>query len=370
MIKTFDYLKSLQAIEPEVLEAITRVLRSGRLILGPETEAFEPEFAAYVGAAHAVGVSSGTAAIHLALMAMEIGPGDEVITVSNTCAPTIAAIRLTGAHVVFVDVREDDLMMDVAQVESAITARTRCIVPVHLWGQAVDLDALLAVAKARGVPVVEDCAQAHGTTYRGRHVGTFGVMGCFSFYPTKNIGAYGDAGAVVTDDPAWAQRLRSIRMYGYDENACSVHEGNNARIAEIQAAVLRIKTRVFGDWLAQRRAVAAAYHESIDHPDVRLPQVANAVDPSYHQFVVRCRDRAGVMAALRAADVGFGVHYPVPVHLMPAYRFLGGESLDLPVTVAASSSILSLPIHEALTADEVQRVVTTLNAIESRTPHA
>jgi dTDP-4-amino-4,6-dideoxygalactose transaminase len=226
------------------------------------------------------------------------------------------------------------------------------------------MDALMELADSHFIPVVEDCAQAHGTTYRGRQVGTFGAMGCFSFYPTKNIGAYGDAGAVVTNQPRWAKRLRSIRMYGYDENACSQHEGVNARIAEIQAAILRIKLRVFPAWLQRRRAVADVYLRGIAHPGLRLPTTPTAVDPSYHQFVIRCQEREPVIAALRAEGIGFGIHYPLPVHLMPAYRFLGGESLDLPVTVDASHHILSLPIHEALTTAEAMAVVTTLNALD------
>lgn len=344
------------------MAAVSRVLHSGRLILGPETDAFEAEFAAYVGVRACVGVASGTTALHTALLALDIGPGDEVITVSNTCVPTIAAIRLTGARPVFVDVKTTDLLMDPARAAAAITPRTRCILPVHLWGQSADLDALEAVAEEAGVALVEDCAQAQGTHYRGKHVGTTGRMGCFSFYPTKNLGAFGDAGAVVTDDPALAERLRRLRVYGYDDSGIAQTEGLNARISEIQAAILRVKLRVLPDWLAKRRTIAHTYDTGIQHAGIRLPCPAPDTEAAYHQYVVQCADRAAVTAALTAADIGFGIHYPVPVHLMPAYAFLGGETLDLPVTTQAACEILSLPIHEGLTADETGTVVATLNA--------
>ena len=365
MIKPFDYLKSLPEIEADVMDAVARVLHSGRLILGPETTAFEEEFAAYVGARHCVAVTSGTAALHLALMALGIGPGDEVITVSNTCAPTVAGIRLAGATPVFVDVRDDDLMMDPDLLEAAITSRTRCILPVHLWGHSVQLDHILALAQRHGIEVIEDCAQAAGTTYRGRHVGVFGRLGCFSFYPTKNLGAYGDAGAVITEDADLAARLRRHRMYGYEGPRVSQIEGTNARIGEIQAAILRVKLRVFSRWLAQRRRIAAHYDAHIRHPDITLPPRQEAVEPSYHQYVIRCRDREAVMDALKAADIGFGIHYPTPVHLMPAYAFLGGEALDLPVTTRSCQDILSLPIHEALSETDALAVSGTLNHVRA-----
>lgn len=364
MIKTFDYLKLLPEIEEEVTAALERVLRSGRLILGPETAAFEEELADFVGARHCVAVTSGTAALHLSLMALGIGPGDEVVTVSNTCAPTVSAIRLTGATPVFVDVREQDLLLDTDQLAAKIGERTRAIVPVHLWGHSVRMERLLEIAERHGVPVVEDCAQATGTRYQARHVGTFGDFGCFSFYPTKNLGAYGDAGAIVTGDAELAARLKALRMYGYEGSATSNVEGTNARIAEFQAAILRVKLRVLPDWLGRRRRVAALYDEHVRHPAIALPPRGREGEtPSYHQYVIRCQDRAAVTAALDDAGVGWGIHYPLPVHLMPAYAFLGGESLELPVTVGASREILSLPIHEALAEDEVLEVAGVLNRV-------
>ena len=361
MIKTFDYLATLPEIEDEVMAALARVLRSGRLILGPETAAFEEEFAAFVGGGHCVAVTSGTAALHLALMALGVGAGDEVVTVANTCAPTVAAIRLTGATPAFVDVREADLMMDPEALEEKIHRRTRCILPVHLWGHSVRMEPVLEVARRHRLPVVEDCAQATGTRYRGRHVGLFGELGCFSFYPTKNLGAYGDAGAVVTADAGLAARLKALRMYGYDGSAVSRLEGTNARIAELQAAILRVKLRRLPRWLARRRRIAALYDRQLKNPAISPPPRDAEIEASYHQYVVRCRAREPVTEALAAAGIGFGIHYPVPVHRMPAYAFLGGGDLDLPVTERASREILSLPIHEALADDEVLAVARTLN---------
>lgn len=362
MIYPFDYRRRLPEIEDEVIDAVRRVLHSNRLILGPETERFESELAAFVGAAHAVGVSSGTSALQLVLMARGVGHGDEVITVSNTCTPTIAAIRGTGAVPVFVDVRESDLLIDPELIAPAITAKTRGIVPVHLWGGSADVDAIVDIAREHELFVVEDCAQAQGTEWNSRHVGTFGDAGCFSFYPTKNIGAFGDAGAIVTDDEELYLRLRRARIYGYDENAVSQEEGTNARINEIQAAILRVKLARYPRWLARRVEIASIYDEMISHPAVVKPAWADACTPSFHQYVIRCDQRDRLAQWLEEREVATAVHYPVPVHLMPAYRFLGGESLDLPVTVRQADRILSLPVHDALTNDEARRVVTAVNS--------
>lgn len=366
MIRTFDYLRTLPEVEAEVMGAVKRVLNSGRLILGPETEAFEREFAAFAGTKHCIGVSSGTEALHLALHALGIGPGDEVITVSNTCAPTVAAIRLTGATPVFVDVQESDLMMDADLLEGRITKQTKCILPVHLWGRASNLKSIDAIAQKDGLAVVEDCAQATGTTYFGKHVGTVGAFGCFSFYPTKNLGAYGDAGAIVTNDDALAEKARSARMYGYDSNAVSQIEGMNARISEIQAAILRIKLARFGDALKRRSEIAKAYFEGIASPGVSLPPTQEGVTPNYHQFVVRCADRSAVMDRLSAAEVGCAIHYPVPIHQMPAYAQFAPGSGDLSVTETAAGEILSIPFHEALTDAEVEKVCAAIRGSATR----
>lgn len=365
MIKTFDYLTLLEPIHAEIMEAIERVLRSGRLILGAETEAFEAEFASHVGAKHCIGVSSGTTALHLALMGLGVGYGDEVITVSNTCVPTISAIELTGATPVFVDVRDEDLMMDVDQVESALTERTKCILPVHLWGQGADIMRLLDIAERANLPIIEDCAQAQGTLLHGKHAGTFGIAGCFSFYPTKNLGAYGDAGAIVTNDDELAQRLKRQRMYGYTRANYAEDIGMNARIAELQAAILRVKLRHLPSWLARRMEIAQRYNDQIHVAGIHTPfQHAERVQ-SYHQYVIRCEQREQVMHTLNTHEIAHGIHYPTPVHQMPPYVRLVRQ--PLPITERASTEILSLPVHEALTDEEVERVISVLNGFQLHT---
>ena len=362
MVNLFDYRRHLPEIEDEVLAAVKRVLHSNRLVLGPETEQFESEFAAFTGSKYAVGVGSGTSALQLALAALDIAQGDEVLTVSNTCCPTIAAIRLTGAVPVFVDVGESDLLINPDLLADAVTTRTRCILPVHLWGHSADMHAIGKIAQEYDLVVVEDCAQAHGTRCNEDHAGTFGEAGCFSFYPTKNIGAFGDAGAVITDDEALYDRLKRTRVYGYDDRGISMEEGNNARINEIQAAILRIKLSRYSEWLARRIETASHYNERIVNPAVTKPICAETCTPSYHQYVVRSDHRDQLATWLRQHDILTGIHYPVPVHLMPAYRFLDDGSLDLPVTTREARRILSLPIHDALTHEEVDHVISTINA--------
>jgi dTDP-4-amino-4,6-dideoxygalactose transaminase len=273
MIPTFNYLRTLPEIEEEIKEAFLRVLHSGHLLLGPETESFETEFAKFIGVNNCIAVTSGTMALYLSLASLKIGPDDEVITVSNTCAPTISAIRLAGAVPVFVDVNENDLMMNTKLVEKKITNKTKCILPVHLWGNCVDIESLLSVADKYSIFIIEDCAQAHGTLYNMQQVGTFGRLGCFSFYPTKNIGAYGDAGAIVTNDDDLAKNVRRMRLYGYDSNGCSIVEGCNARTSELQAAFLRVKLRIFPQWIERRTEIAKNYNKKISNKNILKPNV-------------------------------------------------------------------------------------------------
>ncbi len=360
MIPIFDYQRELAKIEEEVIEAIRQTLHSGQLILGPQTRQFEQAFAQQVGADFCIGVTSGTTALHLAMLALEIGPGDEVITVANTCAPTIAAIELTRATPVLVEVRGPDLLIDPEAVSRAITPRTRAIIPVHLWGQSVDIEALLALSQDTGVPIIEDCAQGQGTLYRGQHVGTFGRVGCFSFYPTKNLGAYGDAGAIVTNDQELADRIRRMRMYGYSRSNYAIEKGMNARISEMQAAVLSIKLAYLDDWLARRQANAARYQAEVVNPRLRLPHLYPDRTHSYHQFVIRCTDRQALLQHLEQHEIGYGIHYPVPIHQMPAYQHL--QTSPLPITEAASEEIASIPVHEALEAEEVSTIIQVLNS--------
>lgn len=361
MIPTFDYLRTLAEIEEEIVEAILQTLHSGQLILGSQTRQFEQAFAQQVGAEFCIGVTSGTTALHLAMLALDIGPGDEVITTANTCPPTIAAIELTGATPVLVEVYESDLLIDPEAVIRAITPDTRGIVPVHLWGQSVDIEALLAISQDTGIPIIEDCAQGQGTLYRGQHVGTFGRVGCFSFYPTKNLGAYGDAGAIVTNDRELAERITRMRMYGYSCPNYAIEKGMNARIAEIQAAILTVKLAHLDGWLAKRRANAARYQAEIVHPRLRLPHLYPDRVHAYHQFVIRCPDRPALIQHLEQHGIGYGIHYPVPIHQMPAYLHL--QTSPLPITEAASGEILSIPVHEALEDAEVSSIIQVLNSL-------
>lgn len=360
MIPAFDYRRALEAIRPELDSAIWRVLTSGQLILGAEGEAFEQEFARYVGARSAVGLASGTSALVVALRALGIGLGDEVITVSHTAVPTVGAIREAGAIPRFVDVDPDSLLADPGDIAAKIGVRTRAIVVVHLYGCPADLAAILRIAEAHHLAVIEDCAQAHGARMAGRHVGTFGTIGCFSFYPTKNIGACGDAGLCVTDDRLLCERMRQLRFHGFDERRVAQIEGLNSRLDELQAAILRVKLRHLDSALCARRAIARQYLAELAGTDLELPRVAPGNEHAWHLFVIRTRRRARVTGAFHRAGIGYGIHYPVPVHLMPAYQHLGGGVGSLPITEKAAEEILSLPMFPELTANEVETVCQTI----------
>jgi len=361
MIPFFDYRPEIAEISREIDAAIARVLASGRLILGPEVEAFEREWAAWVGARDAVGVASGTDAITLALRAVGIGTEDEVLTVANAGAPTVAAIRATGALPRFVDVDPESLLLDPRGLERARSPRTRCVLPVHLYGRAVPMEPILDFAARHGLAVIEDCAQAHGARPGGRHVGTRGAIGCFSFYPTKNLGALGDGGACVTDDPHLSACLRRLRMYGFDRDRVAHVEGVNSRLDELQAAVLRVKLCHLDERLSRRRALAAAYLSALDGGSVRCP--AGSPDPqahAWHLFVVRPPDRSRAIAALTRQSIGHAIHYEHAAHRMEAYAFLGYRAGDLPVTEDACASVLSLPLYPGLDDRAVAAVASAL----------
>jgi dTDP-3-amino-3,4,6-trideoxy-alpha-D-glucose transaminase len=350
----------------DIDQALAGVLSSGRYILGEQTRAFETEFADYIGAAHAVGVGSGTDALHLALRACDVSPGDEVITVSHTAVATVAAIELCGATPVLVDVDPETLTLDPALLEGAITPRTRAVVPVHLYGHPVDMTPLLAVARCRGLRVIEDAAQAHGARYHGRRVGSLGDAGCFSFYPTKNLGAFGDGGAVVTDDATLAERVRLLREYGWAERYVSHVSGYNSRLDELQAAVLRVKLRWLDEDNAARASLAALYGEGLADRALTLPVVRQGVEHAHHLYVVRSEARDALRAHLQRHGVGSLVHYPVPVHLQPAYRdrLPGRDALG--VTERAAQQVLSLPMFPELAPSDAGRVVETIRDFEER----
>jgi dTDP-4-amino-4,6-dideoxygalactose transaminase len=368
MIQVFDYLRGYALLKDEIAAALQRVLESGQLILGPEVAAFEREFAAYVGAASGVGVNSGTDALTIALLAVGVGPGDEVLTVANTAVPTVAAIRAIGAVPRFVDVRPDTLLMNADLLPPAITPRTRCLLPVHLYGHPAEMLAILDIARQHRLPVVEDCAHAHGAWLEGRHAGTFGDIGCFSFYPTKNLGAYGDAGLCVTSNRDLETRLRTLRMYGFHQDRIAHGPGLNTRLDEMQAAILRVKLRRLDSMLAARRAIADQYLQGLERTALRLPPELPGARHAYHLFVIRTSNRAELMMALDAAGIDSAIHYAMPLHRMPAFQaFAPPSEAALPVTELAARQILSLPLFPELQVEEVAQVIVALRSVASPT---
>ena len=355
------------AIAGELEAAAQRVLRSGWYILGPEVEAFEAEFAAWLGLPdghHAVGVNSGTDALHLALRACEIGPGDEVITVSHTAVATAAAITLAGARPVFVDIDPITFTLDPARLANAVTPRTRAIIPVHLYGQPADLQPILAIAESAHLKVIEDCAQAHGATYHGRPVGTWGDLACFSFYPTKNLGAAGDGGMVVSGYASLVQRIRLLREYGWAPGARYVSQvdGLNSRLDELQAALLRVKLRHLDDWNMRRQALAARYGELLAGADLRVPVVRPGGTHVYHLYVVRHPRRDVLRRSLQTQGIVTLIHYPLPIHQQPAYRHLAPPG-GLPVTESIAQEIVSLPLYPEMPASHVSIVAAAIRAV-------
>jgi dTDP-4-amino-4,6-dideoxygalactose transaminase len=340
----------------EIDQAIHRVLDRGWYILGEEVHAFEAEFAAYVGVKFAIGVGSGTEALHVALSASDIGSGDEVITVSHTAVATVAAIELANATPVLVDIEPDYYTLDPSRLEAAISPRTRAVIPVHLYGQPADLAPILEIARRHGLRVIEDCAQAHGAMYQGRRVGSWDDIACFSFYPTKNLGALGDGGMVVTDDPALAKKARLMREYGWAERYVSHIRGWNSRLDELQTAVLRVKLRYLDADNAARARLATIYNQLLADTDLVLPIERPGSNHVYHLYVVRTKRRDELRAFLKKQGIRTLVHYPVPVHLQPAYleRLPGGD--DLPQTERAAREVLSLPMYPELTEPDVKAV--------------
>lgn len=346
----------LTAIHAEVREeldaAYRRVMDSGWFILGPEVEAFEEEFAAYCGVRYCVGVGNGLDALHLILRAMEIGEGDEVIVPANTYIASWLAVSYAGAKPVPVEPKENTYNIDPTRLESAITDRTRAIMAVHLYGQPAEMDAISAIAKQHGIKVIEDAAQAQGATYRGRKAGALAYAAGFSFYPGKNLGTLGDGGAVTTDDPELAERVRLLRNYGSSVKYRHDLKGFNSRLDELQAALLRVKLRKLDEWNERRRSRARLYMHILAGSDLVLPLVADHVEPIWHQFVVRHASRDDLQTHLSAAGIGTLVHYPVPPHFQPAYAELGFGTGSFPISEAIASEILSLPISSHLSDED------------------
>lgn len=343
----------------EIHAALEQVLDDGWFVLGKQDEGFEREFADFCGVAHCVGVGSGTEAIHLALLACGVEPGDDVVTVSLTAVPTASAISFAGARPVFVDVDPRGFNMDPSRLEDAITPKTRAIIPVHLYGQMADMDPILEVARRRGIPVIEDACQAHGAEYRGRRAGSIGALAAFSFYPTKNLGACGDGGAVTTDDPEIADRLQLLRNYGQRKRYYHESKGFNSRLDEMQAAILRAKLRRLDRWNEARRKKAALYNSLLK--GVLCPTEAEYARHVYHQYVIRTAHRDDLKRFLADQGIGTLIHYPVPVHLQEAYRDLGLSRGALPVTERCAGEILSLPLYPELPDEQISEVAEAIN---------
>jgi len=347
----------------EEAEAARRPLLSGWLTQGPEVAAFEAEFAAYCEAKHAVGVANGTDAIRIGLQALGVQPGDEVITVANVGMPPVAAIREAGATPVFVDVDPVTRNIDPTKIEAAITPRTRAVLAIHLFGHPIDVDAIRAVTDPRGIKLMEDCAQAHGARYKGKRVGSLGDAAAFSFYPTKNLGAYGDGGCLTTNDDDVADRARLLRGYGWRQRYLSETHGFNSRLDELQAAILRVKLRHLDAANEERRRRAAVYDERLQ--GVATPATAAWAEPVYHLYVVETDNRDELRAALNAAGVGTDIHYPLPSHLQPACANLGQGKGSLPVTETLAARVLSLPIYPELPMPHVERVAEIVSRLAS-----
>jgi dTDP-4-amino-4,6-dideoxygalactose transaminase len=363
MIPFLDLKAQYRQIKDEVGAAVMKVVDSGHYVgAGPEGKAFEAEFAAYCGTADAAGVNSGTSALHLALLAAGIKPGDEVITVTATFVATTAAILYANAVPVFVDADPVTWTMDPARIEAAITPKTKAILPVHLHGLMADMDPIMAIAEKHGLTVIEDAAQAHGAEYKGRRAGSIGHVGCFSFYPGKNLGAYGEGGAIVSSDPEIMKTVRMLRDWGQAKKYEHVLKGFNARLDEIQAAVLRVKLKYIEGWTEGRRAVAAAYDAGLKGAVPGLPQPPAHSRHVYHVYAMRCADRDALQAALQAAGVSSGIHYPVPVHLQKAYADLGYKAGDFPVSERLAAEWLSLPMFAELEPAQIEAVCAAVRA--------
>ena len=360
-IPVFDLRAQYEALKPELDAAVARVLASGWFIQGREHAAFEEELAAYSGAKHGVGVASGTDAIRIALQALGVGPGTEVITVANAGMPPVVAIREAGATPVFVDVEPGSRNLDPAKLEAAITPNTRAVLAVHLYGHPADVDAILAVVRPRGIRLVEDCAQAHGARYKGRRVGGLADAAAFSFYPTKNLGAYGDGGFVATNDEDVADRARLLRGYGWRKRYLSESHGINSRLDELQAAILRVKLRHLDAANEERRRRARAYDEALG--GVATPVEQSWAESVYHLYVVETGRRDELKAALDAAGIATDVHYPLPSHLQPAAADLGYAAGSLPETERLAGHVLSLPMYPELPMEHVERVAEQVGRI-------
>ncbi|MGA1988093.1 MAG: DegT/DnrJ/EryC1/StrS family aminotransferase [Candidatus Sulfotelmatobacter sp.] len=366
-----DLKAQYQSIKPEIDAALARVLESCQFVLGPEVAAFEQEFAAYCGTAECIALNSGTSALHLALLAAGIGPGDEVITVPFTFVASVAAVVYTGARPVLVDIDSRSFNMDPFAIEAAITPRTKAILPVHLYGQPADMAPIMEIAKRHGLVVIEDAAQAHGAKYKGRPVGSIGDMACFSFYPGKNLGAYGEGGAVTTSNPDYARTIRMLRDWGQDRKYHHLLHGYNYRMEGFQGAILRVKLRHLERWTEARRSVVEQYNNLLADSGVETPTEMPWARHVYHVYTLRADERDGLQTALQAEGIQTGIHYPVPVHLQPAYADLGYGRGAFPRSEKAAEQVLSLPLYPELSSQAIAEVAAAVKkAVANRTQTA
>jgi dTDP-4-amino-4,6-dideoxygalactose transaminase len=359
-VPSLDLKAQYRSIKPEIDAAIAQVLDSGQFVLGSEVASFEQEFAAYCGAGECVALNSGTSALHLALLAAGIGSGDEVITVPFTFVASVAAVLYAGARPVLVDINPLSFTLDPAAIEGAITPRTKAILPVHLYGQPADMDPIMDVARRHGLIVIEDAAQAHGAKYKGCPVGSLADMACFSFYPGKNLGAYGEGGAVTTSNPEYASTIRRLRDWGQDRKYHHVLQGFNYRMEAFQGAILRVKLRHLEGWTEARRTIVAKYNRLLAGSGVERPTEMPWARHVYHLYTLRTNDRDSLQASLQKDGIQIGIHYGVPVHLQPAYANLGYGRNALPQSERAAEQVLSLPLYPEMTDDQIESVAQAL----------
>ncbi|MFS0515829.1 DegT/DnrJ/EryC1/StrS family aminotransferase [Nostoc sp. UIC 10607] len=356
MIPFVDLKAQYLSIKEEIDTAVLKVLDSSQFILGSEVAAFEQEFAQYCNADYSIALNTGTSALHLALLAAGIGPGDEVITTPFTFVATVAAIVYTGATAVFVDIDPVSYTIDVSKIEQAITAKTKAILPVHLYGQPADMNAIIEIARRHGLTVIEDAAQAHRAEYKGQRVGSIGDMGCFSFYPGKNLGAYGEGGAIVTNNPEYAHTIKMLRDWGQEQRYHHVLKGYNYRMDGIQGGILRVKLRYLDAWTQSRRTHAALYDRLLANSGITTPTVMSYSHHVYHVYVVRTNHRDALQQKLQQRLIQTGIHYPIPVHLQPAYADLGYQVGDFPCAELVANEVLSLPMFAELSSEQIEIV--------------
>lgn len=360
-----DLKAQYRSIKPEIDEAVARVLDSCQFVLGPEVAEFEKEFAAYCGAAECIALNSGTSALHLALLSAGVGPGDEVITVSFSFVASVATILYAGAKPVLVDIEPRTFNMNPDGVEGAISPRTKAIMPVHLYGHPTDMDPIMEIARRHNLVVIEDAAQAHGAKYKDQAVGTIGDIGCFSFYPAKNLGAYGEGGAVTTNNPEYGRNIRMLRDWGQDRKYHHVLHGYNYRMEGLQGAILRVKLRHLESWTEARRKIVRKYDQRLAGSDLVRPTEMAWARHVYHLYTVRAKNRDAMQAALLSEGIQTGVHYSTPVHLQRAYAHLGYGPNSLPQSERAANEVLSLPLYPELTDSQVRTVTEALAGVRS-----